>query len=99
MQTKKYVWSWFDGDGVYANEAVSLEEIIVEVIAYYFDETATVSVKLLDEHIEVLFWDQSCEINQSHKFQNSNSAAADFLNKLAKEDGRPDEFAIQELIW
>jgi hypothetical protein len=94
MQTKKYVWSWFDGDGIYANTAESMEEIIEEIFEYYFDEELVVTIKKTEHHFEIEVSDEESGFRNLHKIENCNSAVAEFLEFLASEEGRPDKFSI-----
>jgi hypothetical protein len=94
MKAQKLVWSWFDGDGVYANTAESLEDIIEEIFEYYFDEELVVAIKKTDHHFEIEVCDGESGSKNLHKIENSNSAVAEFLEFIASEDGRPDEFSI-----
>lgn len=94
MNTQKIVWSWFDGDGVYANSADSLEDIINEIFECYFDEALEVAIKKTDQHFEIEVFDEESGCKKIHTIQNSNSAVADFLENLASEEGRPDKFCI-----
>lgn len=94
MNTQKLVWSWFDGDGVYANTAESLEDIIEEIFEYYFDEELVVAIKKTEHHLEIEVCDGESGSKNLHKIENCNSAVAEFLEFIASEDGRPDEFSI-----
>lgn len=94
MNAQKLVWSWFDGDGVYANTAQSLEEIIGEIFEYYFDDHLVVSIKKTDHHFEIEVCDEERGCKNLHKIENCNLAVAKFLEFLASEEGRPDKFSI-----
>lgn len=97
MQPKKIVWSWFDGDGTYVNQAGSLEEIIVEIVECYFDEEANVKVRKFDQHFELELWDGTRGCKKIYRVQNCNPSVAEFLGNLAKEEGRPDQFSIEAM--
>jgi len=94
MNAQKLVWSWFDGDGIYANTAGSLEEIIEEIFEYFSDEEIVVAITKTEPHFEVeeRYVESGCIT--IHKIGNSNLAVANFLEFLASEQGRPDKFCI-----
>ena len=94
MNAQKLVWSWFDGDGIYANTAESMEEIIEEIFEYYFDEELVVTIKKTEHHFEIEVCDEESGSKSQHKIENCNSAVAEFLEFLASEEGRPDKFSI-----
>ena len=94
MNSQIFIWSWFDGDGVYANTAESLEDIIEEIFEYYFDEELVVAIKKTEHHFEIEVCDGESGSKNLHKIANCNSAVAEFLEFIASEDGRPDEFSI-----
>ena len=94
MNSQKLIWSWFDGDAIYANTAESLEEIIGEIFEYYFDEELVVAIKKTEHHFEVEVCDAESGSRNLHKIENCNVAVAEFLEFLASEEGRPDKFSI-----
>lgn len=94
MNAQKLVWSWFDGDEIYANTAESLEEIIEEIFEYYSDEESVVAIKKTEHHFEIEVCDEESGCKNLHKIENCNSAVAEFLEFLASEEGRPDKFSI-----
>ena len=95
MNSEKLIWSWFDGDGVYVNHAESLEDIIEEIFEYYFDDAAVVTIKKTEHHFEIEVRDEETSSKNLHKIKNCNSEVAEFLEFLAREEGRPDEFSIK----
>jgi hypothetical protein len=97
MNAQKLVWSWFDGDGVYANTAESLEDIIEEIFEYYFGEELVVAIKKTEHHFEIEVCDGESGSKNLHKIENCNLAVADFLEFIASDEGRPDEFSIKAL--
>ena len=94
MNAQKLVWSWFDGDEVYVNLAESLEDIIEEIFEYYFDDAVAVAIKKTEYHFEIEVCDEESGYKNLHKIKNCNLAVAEFLEFLASEEGRPDEFSI-----
>ncbi len=97
MNKQKIVWSWFDGEGTYANQAESLQEIIQEVVEYYHREEAEVTVKNCGSHFEVQIFDELRGSINVYESKMSNSAVSEFLGMLAKLEGRPDKFHIDKI--
>ena len=97
MNSQKLIWSWFDGDGVYENRAESLEDIIEEIFEYYFDEAVVVTIKKTEHYFDIEVCNKETGCKNLHKIENCNSAVAEFLEFLASEEGRPDEFSIKAL--
>lgn len=97
MNAQKLVWSWFDGDEVYVNLAESLEDIIEEIFDYYFDEAVVVNIKKTEQYFDIEVCDEETGCKNLHKIENCTSAVAEFLELLASEEGRPDEFSIKAL--
>ncbi|CAB4927978.1 unannotated protein [freshwater metagenome] len=97
MKVKKYVWSWFDGDGIYTNTDDSLEEIIEGVFEYYFDDDVEIVVKKTENQIEIEVTDHRNGLTKLHKIDNRCWSVADFLMLIASEEDRPDKFNIEEM--
>ena len=95
---KKIIWSWSDGDGTYVNQAESLEEIIEEIVEYYYDGDAEVNVKRCDGYFEVNILDKARGLVNLYEPLDSKVAVVEFLAYLAKQEGRPDIFCIQEVL-
>ena len=98
METKKIIWSWRDGDETYVNQAESLEEIIQEIVEYYYYGDAKVNVKRCDGYFEVKVLDKVRGLVNLYEPQNSKLAVVEFLAYLARQEGRPDIFCIEEVL-
>lgn len=48
MNKAKYIWSWKDDEGIYRNEASSIEEILEEIIEYYDERAKEIAVEQKD---------------------------------------------------
>ena len=97
MIAKKYTWSWFDGDGVYTNSADSLEEIIEDIYEYYFEDEVSISIKKMENHIEIQVINHDDDSDELHKIDYHCAAVGGFLDFLAREVDRPDKFNIEEM--
>lgn len=87
-----YIWAWSDDDGNYINEADSLQDILDEIIDYYYDGCSGYSIEMRDESfcLEIDFDDSFDEYNVD-----ANPVdVCRFLNTLSEKVGRVDKFAI-----
>jgi hypothetical protein len=94
MNASKLMWSWFDGDDVYVNEAQSLVDIIEEIIEYYYDDATSVRIEKKEECYEVFFFDQELENTYHFDVGLKCEDVEKFLERLAEDQGRPDKFSI-----
>jgi hypothetical protein len=95
MSASKLMWSWFDGDEVYLNEAQSLGEIIEEIIEYYYEDATSIRIEKKDECYEVFFFDQELENTYHFDVGLKCEDVEKFLERLAEDQGRPDKFSIK----
>lgn len=96
MQTKKVIWSWFDGDEVYTNTSESLQEIIEEIMEYYFEDQSDAPIlKKTDDGLIINFDECIIENKKIYELVNSCHEVAEFLSKIAIATGRLDRFDIR----
>jgi hypothetical protein len=95
MSASNLIWSWFDGDDVYVNEAQSLGEVIEEIIEYYFEDATNIRVEKTEACYEVFFFDQEFEESYHFDVGSTSEEVEKFLMQLAKSQGRLDKFSIK----
>lgn len=101
MKKYNYRWIWTDQDNTYKNLSYSLENIIKEIVEYYYSGDVMfffVNRKENDEtgdtfHIHFVVADQTYE----YECGANPDDVAEFLNELAEECDRPDSFDIENL--
>ena len=94
---KKYMWSWYDGEGCYVNKADSIQEILETVLTYYFDPNEDGS----ECKVQVVETNGTFEISlqreddvERHEIEASEDAVIEFLNEAARNECRQDMFNL-----
>ena len=91
---KNYIWAWRDDNGIYLNISETLHEIIEDVLCYYSNEDAQVSI---DRHGENLLVSISCDEFESDSIIKFDAfSVGKFLDRLASKFDREDHFEIIE---
>ena len=77
----KYAWAWKDDEGLYLNEASSIEAIIQEIIEYYDEDVEELEVEVIGETLVVKFI--SYLDNDWSKFDSAVTIVhEDYLNRV-----------------
>ena len=98
----KYIWCWKDSEALYTNKADNLEEIIYEILDYYFysgsgnGEDKGIGIKEINDHFNISFAQDG---GSSYEFQVKAipEAVANFLEEIAELADRKDKFDIQKV--
>ena len=93
----KIAWAWSDEESVYLNEADSLEDIMNEVIYYYYYNGMNLSIKKSKNLYKIKF--QECNGSKFTRYtiETDSGSVADFLTNLARQVDRPDSHDISEI--
>lgn len=98
MKKYNYRWIWADQDDIYTNKAYSLENIIEEIIEYYYSgdvESISIEINENDDTFAIHF----IEAGETHEYEcrATPDDVAQFLNELAEECDRQDTFEIKSI--
>ena len=94
MRPVKILWTWNDGEGLYHCEADSLEEIIEEILEYYFDEDKPIKIKASSDQLIEKIKGLNAASSKKYSIQKLCYETVEYLGEVAKNDGRPDKFSI-----
>lgn len=94
MTSIKILWAWDDGEGLYQNEADSLEGIIEEILEYYFDEDMPPKIKASYDQLIEKIKGMNAITSKTYSIQQLCNETAEYLRGVAMNDGRPDKFSI-----
>jgi hypothetical protein len=101
MNHYKYRWIWTDQEDIYTNIAHSLDEIIKEIVDYYFGEDVCFFYCDRKENDETgdTFSIHFVEAGITHEYTIGANPydVAQFLDELAEECERPDSFHIDQI--
>lgn len=91
-----YMWAWYDGEGLYQNEADSLIDIMAEIVEYH--EIDVELVELDDDTIKIT----STETGETAIIGNNINEVTDWLNNVRdleelKWKDLEDEFSIHKI--
>ena len=87
-----YTWAWSDEENTYLNKADSLFEIVDSILDCYFWDEEQYSINELSGKFSI-----TITVNErlvEYEVDSTLCDVVDFLHILARDEDRPDRFAI-----
>lgn len=91
----KYTWAWKDDSTTHTNTANSLEEIIEEIVGYYYEGEITGFELTVEGELFSLFFEINEDDAYQYEIEITPHAVGEFLDQLAEQCNRNDCFDIQ----